>query len=431
MDAPTSGQGLEPPRPPGAHVSANARAYEEDRLGFLLAAERAYGPIVRFDQGTTIVNDPRLVHRILHDNDFRSRRKLLVEDVLEDEQHSWLGLRLLDPGIRPPRVEGLALTVAQVVDEVFAGVTGAPAPATEILDRVTSRAMTRFCFGNDERGVTDAVGRLVDALAAIVENPSTRPPSWPTPARSRARRRLRELQGLLEPLVRARALRPYGHADYATRLINRRDDSGQATERVVMSLIGTMLGAHRVPAAASGWALMLSRGRAPTWSAVKTESGVLAARRSSGAAMSLADLPATMAAVQESLRLYPPTWLLSREATSRVEVGGYRFAPGHRFMVSPYVLHRHASVFPDPEGFRPERWRATTFDMRARYLPFGAGTGTWPGSHLTTIVMIGTLLAATAWKVRVIDDDVRADAGTTLLPRGLALEVLGRSTRGT
>jgi len=427
----TSEGATAPPGPRGQFLAGNLQAYEEDRLAFLLAAERDYGPIVTFDRRTTIVNDAERVQEMLHDRSgrFAIRQNFLLEDIPEHELHAWLGVRrLFNPGLRRPRVQGFATVVADLVDEVLGGVAGRQVVAVDLLEQITSRAMARYCFGHEDRGVPEAAGRLLDALAEVVGNPFALPPSMPTPARRRIRRRLRELKALLEPLVLARMHRPGDFGDYAATVIDGRDEErGQTVDRVLMTLIGTMLAAHRVPAAATAWALKLSRGDAATWKALRLESEAHLARRSVGEGSALTDLPVTIAVVQESLRLYPPTWLLSREATTSVQVGGYWFAAGHQFLISPYVLHRQSAAFPDPEGFRPERWQETTPAMRAHYLPFGAGGRACPGSHLAMVMMTSTLLAAARWDVRVGGDGVRADPRTTLLPNGLVLEVVGEA----
>src|SRR5205823_3205238 len=71
------------------------------------------------------------------------------------------------------------------------------------------------------------------------------------------------------------------------------------------------------------------------------------------------DLPALRYAemvFSESMRLYPPAWAIGRMAVKPYEAGGYAMAPGSVVMMSPYVTHRDARWYPDPERFNPERW---------------------------------------------------------------------------
>lgn len=85
-----------------------------------------------------------------------------------------------------------------------------------------------------------------------------------------------------------------------------------------------------------------------------------------------------MAVVLEALRLYPPTWLLSRTTQHPVELNGYRLRAGHTVLISPYVIHRDEAVYLDAGSFEPGRW--LTDPQPAPFLSFGLGTRACPGA---------------------------------------------------
>src|SRR5262249_29765567 len=76
-----------------------------------------------------------------------------------------------------------------------------------------------------------------------------------------------------------------------------------------------------------------------------------------------------------ALRLYPPAWLLERQAIRDDEIGGYYIPARSVVAISPYVMHRHPVYWDNPEGFDPERFSPEQSRDRPRYayLPFGAG----------------------------------------------------------
>src|SRR5262249_39277292 len=77
----------------------------------------------------------------------------------------------------------------------------------------------------------------------------------------------------------------------------------------------------------------------------------------------------------ETLRLYPPAWLLSRRTVVEVNLGGHVLPPGASIFFSPYALHRDPSMYADPEVFDTDRWlpeRAKQIP-RPAFVPFGAG----------------------------------------------------------
>jgi cytochrome P450 len=101
----------------------------------------------------------------------------------------------------------------------------------------------------------------------------------------------------------------------------------------------------------------------------------------------LPGLPYTAAVIAESMRLFPPVYLIGREATVDLELGGYRVKRGFTVLMSQWVNHRDPEYFPSPEAFRPERWE----DGLARrlpkfsYYPFGGGQRICVGADFASI----------------------------------------------
>jgi cytochrome P450 len=83
-------------------------------------------------------------------------------------------------------------------------------------------------------------------------------------------------------------------------------------------------------------------------------------------------LPWTRAVVDEALRLYPPAWAISRRSHRDDEVGGRQVPAGTLAIISPWLVHRRAATWPDPEAFRPDRFLDPAAG-RTAYLPFGQG----------------------------------------------------------
>lgn len=116
-------------------------------------------------------------------------------------------------------------------------------------------------------------------------------------------------------------------------------------------------------------------------------------------------LPYTLAAVQEALRLYPPVWFLGREAVITTTVMGQPVAPGDIVLTSPYVIHRHPGHWNEPDQFRPERFLkqpAGGFGSHL-FMPFGIGPRTCVGRWLALYEM-SLALAALVQKHHLISD---------------------------
>ena len=109
----------------------------------------------------------------------------------------------------------------------------------------------------------------------------------------------------------------------------------------------------------------------------------------------LTKLPYLEMVVKESMRLYPPAWLLGRRAERDYDLGGYHLPAGSFAIVSPWVFHHMAEYFPEPQRFWPERFNPETGEKHPpfSYFPFGAGPRMCIGS--TFAMMEARLLLAT------------------------------------
>jgi cytochrome P450 len=92
------------------------------------------------------------------------------------------------------------------------------------------------------------------------------------------------------------------------------------------------------------------------------------------AGVALTKLPYTRAVVNEALRLYPPAATIARGSVATDHVEGATIPGGSLIMISPWVLHRHANLWTEPEAFDPSRFLGDKPLMhRFAYMPFGAG----------------------------------------------------------
>jgi cytochrome P450 len=148
----------------------------------------------------------------------------------------------------------------------------------------------------------------------------------------------------------------------------------------------------------------------------------------------LESLTYTDAVVLESMRLYPPVWIVGRQALTPVEVGGFPFPAGTQFLMSPWVVHRDPKTFEEPEAFRPQRWAGDLARRLPRfaYFPFGGGPRVCIGNRFA-MMEAKLVLAVATQRFRFA---VAPDTNLTLLPsvtlrprRGVRLALTARPQR--
>ncbi|MGW1675654.1 cytochrome P450 [Streptomyces sp. NPDC002324] len=129
-------------------------------------------------------------------------------------------------------------------------------------------------------------------------------------------------------------------------------------------------------------------------------------RELAGNAPAFADierLPYTRQVLTEVLRLWPPTWMLSRVALEETVVAGFTVPTGADVIVSPYALQRDPGVFPDPERLDPDRWlpERVTPAQRQAFTAFGGGRRKCLGEHYgmtETVLALATI--SNRWQLR-------------------------------
>jgi cytochrome P450 len=109
--------------------------------------------------------------------------------------------------------------------------------------------------------------------------------------------------------------------------------------------------------------------------------------------------------VTESMRLYPPAWILGRRAVGPFEAGGYTIPARSIVLLCQYTMHRDARWFPDPERFDPDRFTPERQASRPKfsYFPFGGGPRVCIGEQFAW--MEGVILLATIaqrWRLRLV-----------------------------
>jgi cytochrome P450 len=153
-----------------------------------------------------------------------------------------------------------------------------------------------------------------------------------------------------------------------------------------------------------------------------------------GRAPTLADLPNlpwTEMVIKESMRLYPPAWGFGRRAIVDIEIDGFHLPKDCEVYLSPYHMHRHPALWPDPERFDPERFspEREAAIPRMAYLPFSTGPRVCIGSAFA-MMEARLLLAALArrWQLRLLSDQpIQPEPMITLRPsEGLRMRVQAR-----
>ncbi|NBR28513.1 MAG: cytochrome P450, partial [Betaproteobacteria bacterium] len=123
---------------------------------------------------------------------------------------------------------------------------------------------------------------------------------------------------------------------------------------------------------------------------------------------SVLQLTYTRQVIEETMRLYPPGWLLTRRTINADTIGTHAIPANTDVFVSPYLVHRHPAFWDDPERFDPDRFNTAAKEKRNRfcYLPFALGPRACIGEHFAMVeMMIHTALIARKFRLRYLRQD--------------------------
>jgi cytochrome P450 len=141
-------------------------------------------------------------------------------------------------------------------------------------------------------------------------------------------------------------------------------------------------------------------------------------------------LPYTRMVIDETLRLYPPAFVVSRTAIAEDEIGGFRIPAQSAVFLSAWTTHRSRLYWENPDEFDPERFPPERSSGRLdyAYYPFGEGPRKCIGDRFSIMEQtLALAMVAQKYRVRVVDDHpIRPDPVFTLRPSGGIRATLGR-----
>lgn len=209
------------------------------------------------------------------------------------------------------------------------------------------------------------------------------------------------------------------HADLLARLLEARDDEdgGRMSDRQIRDEVLTLFVAgHETTATGLAWTLYEACKNPRLYAELEREADSVG---DSPGVADLGTLDLCLRTFKEALRLYPPVYMFGRDATAAVTVGDYDLPRSTNAMISPWVMHRHARHWPDPERFDPERHTPEAEAKRHRYayLPFSAGPRFCLGiyfAYMEAPLVLATLLRR--FRFELLGED-EPEPSATLRPR--------------
>ncbi len=425
----------------GAPLLGSLRWLFRDRLQFYAGLSRRKEPIVRFWLGPLplyLVSSPTAIREVLlHDAaDFRKGfgnhvlRPLIGQGLFLAEGDAWGHRRkLVQPLFRQANLERIgeiARKETQVLLQRWQGYAdaGQAFDAYRELRELTLQIISLGLVGMNLFAQSDKrqlIERLWRETNARLDAPWL--PYLPLPRTRRFAADLAELHAAIDRAVADHP--PNENDDLLSRLQLARDPQGQplSPQELRDEVMTFLLAGHECTSIALSWCLHLLSQHPE----VDAELGLQLGRPSSEDQTATAPSPLLRAVLNETLRLYPPAWIMGRQANHALRLADCALPKDAILIICPYALHRRPDLYPDPLRFQPARFLAGPKLDRFAYLPFGAGPRTCIGMglalHLAQIILPSILRPL---RFEGESREVAAEPGLTLRP---ASGLFGRVSR--
>lgn len=431
-----------PPGPKERFPMQFVLRFGADRLGFLQEMA-AYGDISHMaarGMHFYLINHPELIQDVLvthHRSFVKSRalqmaRRLLGDGLLTSEGELHLRQRrLVQPAFHRQRMAAYGQVMAtyaeQTADRWQTLVNGAAVDMSQEMMRLTLGIVGKALFDADVEGEAAEIGQaLTEALHAV--NRLLLPggelaEKLPLPTNQRAEQALQRLNATVYRIIAERRLRGEDRGDLLSILLETDDEeSGQqmSDEQVRDEAMTLFLAGHETTANALTWTwYLLSQNPAEERQLHAELRQVLDGRTPT--VDDIPNLPYTRMVLSESMRLYPPAYVVGRQVIEPYQVRDYVLEPGATVFVSQFVMHRDPRYWFDFERFDPNRWRPEAVARRPKfsYFPFSAGPRNCIGEGFAwTEGMLALATLAQRWQARlVLGHPVEPDPLITLRPK--------------
>lgn len=406
------------PGPPGYPIVGALPKVMKDPLPFLTQAAREYGDVVLLggfgSQKFYLVTHPDDIERVwkthhrnyVRGSNFRLLKPLGGDGLFLSEGDAWRAQRkLLQPAFHVTRLMGMVDTINASIETMIGRwgreiVPGRPFDLEREMMSLLIEISVKTLFGTEVAGDTATVHETITTAFSILHRRvlSAVPFPWwvPFPSHVRFLRAVARLEEVVYRLIGERRRSGVEGNDVLSTLLSVRDEAGEPMpDKQVRDEVVTMLVAgHESTGATLSWALYLLSRYPQVTRRVEAELAEVLGGRTPG----FQDLPRLQylsMVLKETLRLYPPFWMLTRTPLTDDTLSGCRVPAGSILMFSSYVTQRRPDFWPNPEAFDPERFLPERSEGRPQFAwyPFGGGPRLCIGGRLAEMQALLVLAA--------------------------------------
>lgn len=440
-----------PSVPPAHPILKNGIAFSADPMNFIAKNNQELGDIYRISFGISdllFLSHPDDVQHILqknHKNYTKSKGyKVLGRSIgyglLTSEGEYWKrNRRIAQPAFYKDSLNKLAQTMQETTLELIAewkvkSETGEPFILLDEMMSLTCDIVSKCLFSSDIKSDTkviqSSVSVLIDSAMPLMTNPLKVPVWIPTKFNRRLNKALNKIDEIIFRIIKERRKEKEAKRfDLLDMLMHTYDEESGARmtdqqlrdEAIILFLAG-----HETSANALSFAFHELESHPEEREALMKESS--SAMKDGQLDLSkLRQLTYTKQIIDETLRMYPPAWVIGRKSKETDELNGKTIDKGQNLLFSPYFLHRDPRFWEEPNSFKPSRFTKEKVVQQHNYqfVPFGGGPRLCVGNNFAYMeIQIVLSLIYQHFNIELLEKNLELKPALTLRPKkGVPIKV--------
>jgi cytochrome P450 len=414
-----------PPGPKQKVPLSHLFSFRRDSLGFLKKIANEYGDVVHFKMGVlrvVLVNHPNFIKEILsaqHINFVKGRpfqiaKKLLGEGLLtnEGESHKRQS-RIIQPAFHTKMMTAYAPAMTEyavrLMNEWEDGMSlDMMEEMVKMSTGIAGKTMFNIDIGEEAPEINQALKSITTLFGRITLPFAELLLKLPVPGTIRFFRAKARLDDTIYKIIAERKRSKLNNGDLLSLLLQEQEqkggDSCMTDQQIRDEALTLFLTAFDTTSLALTW----------TWYLLSQNPGVEAELHKeldnvlNGRIPTPEDFPQlifTRMVFAESMRMYPPIYIIARQAIEDFPIGNYIVPAGTVVLVSPYLIHHDSRFHAEPAKFNPYSWSGRTGMQHSRYdyFPFSSGPRSCIGQQyawLEGILVLATI--AQSWRLKLV-----------------------------
>lgn len=415
-----------PPGPKAKIPLGHLFSYRRDSIGFLRKIAKEYGDIVHFKIGPiriVLLNHPDHIKEVLtvqHRNFVKGRPLEMAKELLGDglltsegefhKRHS----RMIQPAFHRNMMESYVPAVTKCIAQMMSNwQDGLEADMKDEMTHMSIAIAGKTLFNADIAKEAPEISKALDTATNLFGRISLPFSEWllklPLPGNLRFYKAKERLDDTVSRMINERRQNKIDNGDLVSLLLRTQDENGNgglSDKEIRDEAITLFLTAFDTTSTALTWTWYLLSQNPQAEAELHTElDNVLNGRLP--VTEDIPNLKYCRMVFGESMRLYPPSYVIPRQATEDFPIGNFIVPRGSTVLMSPYLIHRDPRFYSNPEKFDPCEWDKHSHGLNSKYeyFPFSRGPRSCIGEPFAW--MVGTLAIASvaqSWKIKHVPD---------------------------